>query len=449
MKRRMKRSLFIVLGVLVLGAIVAGNFMPKKSSKGAEVRTEAAQSRRIEAWVRAPGRVQPVTMVEVSSNVMGRVSRIAVHEGQRVRKGDLLLHLDDERYRSIVQQARAMIQSAEAQRTLADAEAKEAGQTRERLERLAEQHLASDQDLTAGRTRHEVAVARASSSAEEVRRARASLEQAEKDLRETVFVAPMDGVVTELNVEEGENVITGTMNNAGTVILALSDLSAMEVEANVDETDVVSVCVGHPARVTVDALPDTLLSGKVTRVGQSGRLSQGTAQEATNFEVGVLIESPPAALRPGMNADVEIQTGIRDSTLCVPLQALTARPPAVIERWMKKREGKDETSGESADTSLVDTRNLTEGIFLLNEGKAEFVPVTLGLRGETHVELLAAGAIEKPVIVGPYRTLRRLSDGDPVRPEKAKKGSKSKEGKGSKTEKKPAQQEGAAAKEGS
>jgi HlyD family secretion protein len=363
-----------------------------------------------------------VTKVQVSSNVTGRVAEVAVKEGQRVRARDLLLRLDDERYGSAVHQARALIQSAEAQNDLAEAEAKEAKQILERQEKLAAQHLASDQELIAVRTRHEVAAARLASSIEEVRRARAVLEQSEKDLRETVFIAPMGGVVTELNVEVGENVITGTMNNPGTVILTLSDLSAMEVEAEVDETDVVQVTPGQAARVTVDALPDTTLAGVVTRVGQSGRLTQSAQQEGTNFEVAVLLSAPPEVLRPGMNADVEIQTGTREGALAVPLQALTARPPSVVEQWMNKRAGKTVEGEDEADTTGASARNLVEGVFLLADGKAKFVPVSLGLRGESHVEVHGDVAVDQSVIVGPYRTLRRLADGESVRPEKKKKG---------------------------
>ncbi len=422
--RRNRKVVLIGAGALALVVFfVAANLKPKTSSRGPEVKIEPVATRKIESWVRAPGKVQPVSKVQVSSNVMGRVAEVAVKEGQRVRRGDLLLRLDDERYRSLVHQYRAQIESGEAQTTLAEAEQREAQQNLGRTEKLAAQGLASDQDLVGARTRAEVAAARVKAAREDVRRARAALEQGEKDLRETIFVAPMDGVVTALNIEAGENVITGTMNNPGTVILTLADLSAMEVVADVDETDVVRVATGQRTRVTVDAFPDTTIEGIVTRVGQSGRGTggdSGVAQEATNFEVAVLLADPPADLRPGMNADVEILTGSREDALAVPLQALTARPPSVTARWEAKREGRKATEAET-DTTGARARNLVEGVFLYEDGKARFVPVSLGLRGETHVEVRGELAAGGNLIIGPYKVVRGLADQDHVRLEKKKK----------------------------
>ncbi len=420
MRKGTRQALFIILGVVVVGALIAANLKPKKSQKGAEVKTEEIGTRRIEAWVRAPGKIQPVTQVQVSSNVIGRVAELAVQEGQRVAKGDLLLRLDDERYRSLVQQVRAQIESGQANVGLAEAELREVRQNFDRSEAMYEQGLVSEADRTAMRTRAEVAEARLDAAKEEIRRAQAALVEAEKNLRETVFVAALDGTITQLNVEVGENVLTGTMNNPGTVILTLADLSAMEVLADVDETDVVQVAPGQSCRVLVDALPDTSVAGTVTRVGSSGRGTTGAAQEATNFEVAVLLQDPPPSLRPGMNADVEILTGQSDSSLVVPLQALTARPQSVVDRWKKKRAG-DGPAGEVSDTTGPESRNLVEGIFLFDDGKARFVPVTMLLRGETHVEVRGQINVGDPLIVGPYKTLRKLADQDPVRLEKKKK----------------------------
>lgn len=420
MRKVNRRALLIALGVVVIGGLVAVNLKPKKAQKGAEIRTEQVGMRRIESWVRAPGKIQPVTKVQVSSNVIGRVAELAVREGQTVAKGDLLLSLDDERYRSLVQQVRAQIESGQANVALAEAEYREAKQNLDRSEAMFAQGLLSEADRLTTRTRAEVAEARVTAAREEIRRARAALAEAEKNLRETVFVAAMDGTVTQLNVEVGENVMTGTMNNPGTVILTLADLSAMEVIADVDETDVIHVAPEQSCRVLVDALPDTSVAGTVTRVGSSGRGTTGAAQEATNFEVAVLLKDPPAVLRPGMNADVEILTGSNDSTLVVPLQALTARPQSVVERWNRKRAGAG-TDLAPADTTGPASRNLIEGIFLFDDGTARFVPVTMLLRGETHVEIRGDVKVGDPLIVGPYKTLRKLADQDPVRKEKKKK----------------------------
>ncbi len=418
-----RRRIWIGIGLLALAAgFIIVSLTRSHRGKGVEVRAEPVRQERIESWVRAPGTVRPVVSVQISSNVTGRISELAVAEGVRVRRGDLLLRLDDERYRSSRRGAQALVDAARADLELAEAQRDKSRRHLRRQEELSRDGLVSVEALESAQTSARIDEARVAVAREELRRREAVLAEAGKDLAETVFHAPIDGIVTALNVEEGENVVTGTMNNPGTIILALADLDTMKVEAEVDETDVVAVEPGQRARITVDAMEGTSLTGLVTSVGMSGRRgAQAAQQQGRSFEVHVRILDPPRLLRPGMSADVDILTGERDDALVVPIQALTAHPRRVTERWTRLREsGRSGRATERApahdDTLTAAERDdLVEGLFLLRDGEAVFVPVTLGLRGDTMIEV--AGRIEPgdQVITGPYRELRRLRDAAPVR----------------------------------
>ncbi|MEZ4648732.1 MAG: efflux RND transporter periplasmic adaptor subunit [Candidatus Eisenbacteria bacterium] len=441
---------FIIL--IALGGFVAVSLQRSKDRGAVEVKVEALGRAPIESWVRAPGKVEPVRTVQISSNVQGRVELLGVEEGDRVRAGDLLLRLDDERYRSQATQMRSRLEASVAQRRVAEAQEARAKQDLERKERLYQQKLIAPETLEDAATTARVESARAEAAREDVESTRAQLTQAEADLEETVFFAPISGIVTSLNVEQGENVITGTMNNPGTVILTIAELDTMQVLAEVDETDVVRIQRDQEAKVQVDALPDRELGGTVTSVGQSGRTSSGSG-EGTNFHVEVRIEDPPSSLRPGMSADVEILTGRRDDALVMPIQALTAQPVGIVEEWeeevariasgeapkrsSKKRgssaRNKKNSSGDSADDAgragssgasggATGNEDRIEGVFSVADGEARFHRVELGLRSETHVEVKSATPpldAGQEIVIGPYRTLRELSQGDGVKPEAA------------------------------
>lgn len=430
--QRPGKGLWIGVGAVVLvGVFIAASLTgSERKKRGVDVRMEKVRRERVESWVRAPGRVQAERLVQVSSNVTGRIRRLAVREGDPVRQGDLLLELDDERYRSAVAGNEALVQGASADLDLAEAQAALSRQTLARQEKLLAAGLISSESVESAQTQARVDEARVTSAREELRRRRAALAEARKDLQETVFVSPIDGMVTALNVEEGENVITGTMNNPGTVILTVADLDTMEVEAEVDETDVVRVRPGLRAKIEVDAREDTTLAGVVRAVGMSGRRGSSGQQQGTSFKVEVRILETATDLRPGMSADVEILSGAADSALVVPIQALTAQPERVWTRWQERRSrpeggaraGRRGKTDDEPDTARAGrNEKLIDGVFLQRDGRAVFVPVSLGLRGDTMIEVAGDLASGDEVIVGPYRTLRTLKDNDPVRREKQKK----------------------------
>jgi HlyD family secretion protein len=270
--------------------------------------------------------------------------------------------------------------------------------------------------------------AAAQTARQEVARADATVAAAADNLRKTRFEAPFDGVVSALNVEAGENVITGTMNNPGTEILVVSDLSRMLVRADVDETDVVEMRVGQKARIFVDALPDTSFAGTVTEIGNTAKRSLSSAVDGqTNFEIKVVFEDDVPAARPGMNADVEVETATHAKTLGVPIQAVVVRTQSELDRAAKKpgvrprpaRKSKSLDLAADEDTVGRKEKEIT-GVFVVGkENTARFVPVRTGIAGESSIELLGEVKAGDLVVAGPYKALRDLKPGARVKREAA------------------------------
>jgi HlyD family secretion protein len=430
MSRRRRNILLGSAAVVVLAVFVVAN-LRRSSEKRVEVRVEEAKLRNLTQVVRATGKVRSATEVNMSATLMGQVAELAVHEGDHVEKGQFLLRLDDAQFREDVHQAEAALAAARASERLANAECERATQAADRKQALHGKGLASDEDLETAETARLTAKATCDARARDVARLEAEVRAAEDNLDKTAFHAPISGVIARLNIEQGENVITGTMNNPGTVILTIADLSHMEVVADVDETDVVHVEVGQPAKIRVDALPDTSFAGTVSEVASAGRTTGSGLDEATDFEVKVSFNDSVPQVRTEMTADVEITTAVCDSVLSVSIPAVVAREKKDLESAAgKKAEKKDlaEATPEERDGENADARrpreDLVTGVFAIKDGHAEFVPVKTGISDDHYMELESGDiAVGQQVIVGPYKSLRTLKPGKAVK--MAKKSKKS------------------------
>ena len=434
MSGRKKKILLIGGGALLLLVIVVANL---KRSGGGQVAVQAADVKRarITSTVRAPGRVQPETQVKLSANVPGEVKSLAVEEGDAVRKGQFLLQIDDAQYRAQVREASAALAGSRSNLRLAEASLEQAQSLLRRREALFAQNLVSPEELDQSRTQVSTDRARVDAGREDVQRAQALLQVAQDNLRKTRFDSPIAGRVTQLNVEQGEIVITGTMNNPGTVILTVADLSRMKVEADVDETDVASIYLGQTAKVKVDAMPDTSLTGHVTQIANSPEITAAETQEQqTNFQVDVEIDNPPPTLRPGMTADVEIQTAARDSVLTVPIQSVVVRTPADLEppRKGKKRRGSS-AEAKPESTAAAPAGGATagaggaagkaeeiRGVFVIVDGKVQFRRVKPGISSDTDFEVVGDVKPGEKVVTGPHRVLRTLKPEQKVKIEEPK-----------------------------
>jgi len=411
--QKRRRNVLILAGVAVLvAAALIGNLGMNRKDR-IEVTTDEVERGTLTAKVSGPGKVRAETTVQVSSSVMGRIVELAVEEGEVVRNGQFLLRLDNVYYRSSVDQARARVERANAEVTVADRELSDA---EEQFQKGLISEKTRDDLRAAAEAVHQT-------HAEAVAALKASQDQLEK----TVFHSPINGVVTQLNVEEGENVVTGTMNQPGTVILTISDLADMEVEVEIDETDIVDVRVGQKAEIEVDALSDTTLVGHVTEVGNSGITTlAGTQEEATSFLVKVLVDEAQDVLKPGMTATVDIVTSVRDSVLNVPIQSVASRTLSSLVRAGKGSETKDE--GKKERRSGREEEKEVEGVFAVVGDTVSFVPVSTGVADDLSIEVEGELTSGQEVVSGPYKVLRTLKNGDAVKVEKPEKKEKSEAG---------------------
>jgi len=424
MKARTRNVLLIVVGVVLVTAIIVANIARGGGAKSA-VQAADVKRGKIASTVRAPGRIQPVTQVKLSANVPGEVVRLAVKEGDVVRKGQFLLQLDDTQVRSRVRESEAALEAARSNLRLAEASYTQSDASLQRKEALFTRKLVSPEEVETARTLRSGDKARVDAGREDVSRAVATLAGARDNLRKTSFYAPIPGTVTQLAIERGEIVVTGTMNNPGTVILTIADMSAMKVEADVDETDVSAVALGQPVTVKVDAFPDLTLHGSVVEIANSPKISEaGTQEQQTNFEVDVAIQNPPAKLRPGMTADVEIQTAQKEGVLTVPIQAVVVRTREELKPAVKGRRAKAKSAAAAATTAPSDSAGKPDeelkGVFVVADGAAQFRKVTTGIASDTDMEVAGDVKPGEKVITGPFRVLRTLKPGTKVKIEEPK-----------------------------
>jgi HlyD family secretion protein len=390
-----------------------------RASGGKVVSVQFADVKRqnITSRVRAPGKIEPRIRVQISADVAGKVVRLAVKEGDAVKRGDLMLQLDDTQYRAAFDQAKATFSSAQAREREAQAALKVAENNYGRQRSLFEDKLLSQFEWDQASNAIESARVAAHTTREEVTRARAVRDAAADNLSKCRIVAPFTGVVSALYIEEGEIAIIGTMNNPGTQIMTVSDLSRMLVRADVDETDVVDLRTGQKAKVTVDAFPDTTFDATVAEIGNTAKRTAASAVEGqTNFEVEVVFDDSVPQIRPGMTADVEIETATHENTLGVPIQAVVVRTARELEEDGKgKKRKRGEAVAAASDSAEQAKDEEITGLFVDEDGVAKFVPVRTGLASETLIEITGEIAEGAKVVSGPYKALRELKPGAKVK----------------------------------
>jgi HlyD family secretion protein len=447
-----RKKILIILGiVLVAGAVAGANFYFRKD-KGLTVTTETIRTRDLEAVVSASGKVQPQRLVKISAETSGRVVNLAVNEGDRIKKGQFLLQIDPKSLSTRVESGNASLQAAEqsldqmrqaietakvqlqqAQQTLARQRNLWAQQltTREALEK-AENDVRSAESLLQEREKQ----IRPQES--RIAQERAGLENARYDLSKVRIESPIDGIVTRRNVQEGETAVIGTMNNAGTVLLELADMAIIQAEVEVDETNVPHVQMGQRAKISIDAIPDKSFKGHVAEIGNSPIQVAGaaTATQATNFLVKVMIDEPVPEVRPGFTCTADITTATRKEVVSVPIPAVAVRELVYDANGQIVKEPRDpkrrraapasgpgvETVASAAELKPGQTRKEVEGVFVMRDGHAEFLPIKMGIAGDKYFEVLSGLKAGDQVITGPYNSVRGMTDGDLVKVENAKKG---------------------------
>ncbi len=446
------KTILVALGVLLLGGGAAAGYFWYTREAVPTVTVEAIKARDLEALVSASGKIQPKRLVNISADTPGRVVNLAVNEGDRVVKGQFLLQIDPKSLRTRVQSGAAGLQAAEGSLDqmrqsveTARVQLEQAQQTLARQRELWREQLTTRESLQRAETDVRTAESslrerekQSSSQAARIGQERAQLDSARYDLSKVRIESPIDGIVTRRNIQEGETAVTGTMNNAGTVLLTLADMSVIQAEVEVDETNIPSLAFGQSAKITIDAFPDRTFRGHVTEIGNSPIQASGAqasqTTQATNFKVVVTLDDPIPEVRPGFTCSADITTAKRGSSVAVPIPAVAVRelvydanghvvrtprkePRKTGWDWIWRRGRSVEPVAAAAELEPGQTRRETEGVFTVRSGTIQFVPIKLGISGDKYFEVLAGLKPGDGVVTGPYNSVRGMTDGDPVQVE--------------------------------
>jgi HlyD family secretion protein len=401
-----------VVAVVLVGSIVAFS-ATKKGTKAVEVRVEKVEKRDLTASVTASGQVSPQTKVDIASDITGKIVRLAVKEGQMVTKNQFLLEIDPQQAEAAVERANAVLQSAKASEIQARVNMNNSQRSYDRSADIKKKNpeLVSDEQLDQLKTAAEVTKAVYEASTHQVGQAEAGVKDALQALGKTKIYAPMAGRITRLNVEQGETAIMGTLNKDAATLLTISDMSVLETRVKVDETDVARIKIGDPAEVQIDAFPDTLFSGRVTKISNSSVRAAATGtDQAVDYEVTVQLLNAPEETRPDFSATAKIVTAQRPNVLSVPIIALTVRENENIPA------GDTATGlGRAKPVKELGKKDV-EGVFIVGaDNKVTFRPVKVGIAGEKHFEVLSGLKEGEKIVAGTYQAIRELKDGNLIR----------------------------------
>ena len=465
-----KRLFILIAAVAILVAIVAFSANANRKSAVTVQMGQVEPAYQLIAKVTASGEIKPKEYVELQAEISGVITELAVEEGDFVSEGSVLLKIDPTQTAAQTRVQEALLEAAfmdaanahaqialqqanlgrdKANVRVGEAEVLKGAQALKlaisnfiRKQELFEQNLisrdlydaatndkvAAQSNLTSAEARLEQAeaslkvaqvVLRQAGNSHEaalsrVEQSQASLAQARDSLSKTVIRSPLTGVITQLNVEVGERAVPGTLNNPAATIMVIANLSIIQAEIEVNETDIVAVELNQSAVVNVDALPDEPLEGIVTEIGNSA-IQRQSSQEAKEFKVAIRLANPPSALRPGLSCTADITTVTRENVLTIPIQALVVREFAVDSKGNPIKE-EVESNGDPQ------SRKEFEGVFVVRERRVEFTPVKTGISSDTRLQILSGVEAGSEIVTGSYKALRELKDGDFVKLQSGKKG---------------------------
>src|ERR1700732_1343555 len=436
--------------VVILGSI--SWYSIYQANKGVvEVQTGKVVKQDVASVVTASGEVRPKTYTNVLGEGIGKITDIVVKEGDHVKKGDILLHLENIQPAADVQAQEASISSTEAGMRVAAASYDSAVATLaqrqadlqkarfdwQRTQELYKSQLISKQEFDANKATFDSASAALNASKAQVEQARAARDQARENmsqtqavlkhtkdtLRKTTYTAPIDGIVSYIAVRVGENVVPGIQNAVGSFLMTISDMSIVTSEVKVDETDITNVREGQVAEVTIDAVPGKVFKGRVSQVGElailppSGQAATtqtpANTQEARDFKVVVTIEDAPASIRPGLSTTAKIQTAQKQAVLTIPIQAIAVRSQKELDE-AKQGQSDNVTLAASKPAGKGSPEDVT-GVFVLRGKKVEFVPVKTGISGVTDIEVTNGLREGDEIVIGSYKALRTLKPGASIK----------------------------------
>ena len=444
------KKIAIGAAVMVVVVIIIGFTVYQSKKSLVTVQTSKVQLKDLASVVSASGEVKPKTYVNIGANAFGKITKLYVKEGDRVKKGQMLAQLENVQSSADVNATRASLDAAATdavaadaglRTSLADLNRAKSDYERAKLDWDRAQGLykaaliakseydahnaawaTADAGLAQAQARVAQAKAQKDSADKHISQIRANLTRAADILEKTTYQAPYDGTITNLPVREGETVVIGIQNSPGSTLMTLADMSVITAEVRVDETDIVNVRLGQPAEVTIDAIPKKVFKAVVSEIGDNAIVrstgvstSQQTSasQEAKDFKVVVTLEEPPQNLRPGLSATAKITTASKNNVLSIPIQALAVRREDEL-----KPVGKGAGSVQAAPPAEAASKNSKEevqGVFVLRNKKVEFVPVDTGIAGTTDIEVLKGLKEGDEVVTGSYKVLRTIKPGTSVK----------------------------------
>ncbi len=438
-----RKVLILVIVLLVIGGLTTAAIL-KKREPIINVQTEKIAKRNLTEVVVANGRVQPFLQVKISPEVSGEIIELPVKEGQKVKKGDLLVKIKPDQYVANLKQSKASYQSSRSSILSAESNLRKAESEFGRYETLFNTKMISESLYQEAKTAFEIAKAQVESSKHQLEMSQAALDRAQEDLGKTTIMSPLDGTVSRLNSQLGERVV-GTAMMAGTEIMIVADLNDMEARVDIGEIDVVLIALGQHARLEVDAFKDRKFNGVVTEIANSSRGasagSGGQSQEATKFEVRIRIQEKEA-FRPGMSVTAEIETRSKTNVISVPIASVTTRLPKPEKDEKGAKKGKEAGTNKTdvataQSTNVSGTTNLSQAgaastntvggkkgaegpkpmevVFLKEGDRAKMVQVKRGISDDSYVEITEGLTEGQEVVSGGYKAIsRELEDGKKI-----------------------------------
>ncbi|PIW69790.1 MAG: efflux RND transporter periplasmic adaptor subunit [Ignavibacteriales bacterium CG12_big_fil_rev_8_21_14_0_65_30_8] len=417
-QKKSKKKLYIFggIGILVVALILIA-FLGGSKENIIAVQTEKVMKRDITQTVTATGTINPEFKVIITPEVTGEIIGLPVQEGDMVRKGDLLIKIQAETYLAQKERADAVLQSTIANLSMRKAELDKVKSAYDRVIELHAKGLASNAELEIAKSNYLSSKALYESQESSVLQSKASVKEAIDKLSKTSIFSPMDGTISQLNVEKGERVL-GSGFSQGTNIMTVSDLNNMEATVEVDENDVVLISVGDTARIEIDAFGDKIFRGIVTQIGNSAKTAGlGTQDQVVNFEVRIKLIDVDKKLRPGMSCTAKIETETIKNVLSIPLQSVTARNSFELSDRKKGPEDNDEPTNVKKETKSKP--KLQEIVFVLTKGKADIAKVKTGISDDNYIQIISGLDENQEVVTGSYRAIsRELKKGSTVRVER-------------------------------
>jgi HlyD family secretion protein len=395
----------IVVGVILLAVagLIASNIY-KRKNQATEVSVAKVKVQDVVGKVIANGKIQAENKVDLSALVMGQIVNLVVREGDRVAKGDFLLQIDKKRAAAEEAGSAAAVQASLADLDSAKAAMDQAQQDLKRAGKNHEAGIIPEADFQRAQSSYDGSRGAYVAAEQRIEQNRAIVNANHDTVTKSTVRSPIAGIVTTLRVKAGEVTVLGTMNNPGTQLMTISDMSTVQAVLMVDETDTPSIAVGQKAMLALDSYPGRKFDGEVTEVGHSpiqrddpelqGLIS---TTEAINFKVKVKLLDPPETIRPGFSVTADIITGMRSGVPTIPLAAVVIR---------------DSPKGEKDASGRIKTE---EGVYRVADGKVRFVPIKTGLTGELDIEVESGLKDGETVISGPFKTLRTIKEGDKVK----------------------------------